>query len=175
MDAIVEVGSEAPEIALPDLHGRVHRLSEERGRVVAIVFWSAECPWSKRGDEHIHNQEVPWVWGEGALLWRVASNETESLEVLQAVSEERSLAPVLLDPDQEAADLYGARTTPHVYVIDGEGILRYQGALNDGDWRDPQPERSYLVDGVLAALNGDSPEPVETPGRGCTIVRHSPK
>ncbi len=174
MDSVAEIGSHAPVFGLRDLEGEVHRLGDGRGGVVVLNFWSAECPWSERGDEQIRNLEVPWEWGRQAVLWRIASNATEPEETLRRASASRNVAPVLVDPEQEVADLYGALTTPHIFIIDGEGILRYEGALNDANWRDPEPEKSYLLTGVQAALEGRSPEPAKTPGRGCTIVRHQP-
>jgi peroxiredoxin len=172
MDSVAEIGFPAPEFALDDLAGVTHRLKDMRGRVVVLNFWSAECPWSARGDERIHDLEVPWQWGREAVLWRVASNANEPVAALRRASAARNAAPVLHDPAQQVADLYGAVTTPHIFIIGEDGILRYKGALNDASWRDPEPDHSYLLAGVKAALEGRSPAPAETPGRGCTVVRY---
>ncbi len=172
MDAVATVGETAPAFNLEDLDGNQHSLEEAAGQVVALTFWSAECPWSRKADEYIAEQGLEADWGSAVHHWRIASNVNEEVQALNNAADEREVEPVLIDPDHEVADMYGAKTTPHVFVIDAEGILRYAGALNDATWREPDPTRNYLAEAVEAARQGQSPEPAETPGRGCTIVRY---
>lgn len=169
MDAVAEVGKDAPEFHLEDLDGEEYRLEDARDQIVVLNFWSAECPWAEKGDQALAAMDVDW--GREALLWRIASNVNESPEKLREEARERGVEPVLIDEGHEVADLYGAVTTPHVYVIDRQGVLRYKGAPNDAAFDDPQPERNYLGQALDAARRGQSPEPPETKGRGCTIVR----
>lgn len=173
MDAVAEVGEPAPEFSLQDLDGEQYQLQGARGQVVVLNFWSMECPWAEKGDEALAAMDVEW--GRDALLWRIASNVNEPREQLRDVALERGLEPVLRDPDHQVADRYGAVTTPHVYVIDPDGVLRYKGAPNDATFKDPEPENNYLERALNAASHGRSPNPPETDGRGCTIVRHSMK
>lgn len=170
MDAVAEVGDPAPSFDLQDLKGETYRLEDARGSLLVINFWSMECPWAKKGDEALAAMDVDW--GREALLWRVASNVDESLEELRAVAQERGVEPVLWDEDHAVADRYGAMTTPHVFVIDADGVLRYKGAPNDAGFDDPEPQRNYLEGALEAARRGESPDPPKTQGRGCTIVRH---
>lgn len=165
------IGAPAPGFELDDLQGRRHRLAEMHGRVLVLNFWSAECPWSERADEIL----VPLVsiWGDAVVLWPIASNATETTSQIKRTADEHGLNLVLLDPDHAVADLYGAVTTPHLFVIDPEGVLRYKGAPDDVNWQVSEPTRSYLQPAVEAAQRGQSPEPAETPAHGCTIVRYS--
>jgi hypothetical protein len=71
------------------------------------------------------------------------------------------------------ADLYQALTTPHVFVIDRDGILRYAGAVDDVSFRQRRPTRFYLDEAVEALLDGQLPAVAETPAYGCTIVREA--
>ena len=64
-------------------------------------------------------------------------------------------------------------TVRALFVIDPQGILRYQGALNDITFRRKTPTRHYLKDAVNALLRGESPEPAETSPYGCTIVYYA--
>lgn len=171
MDAVAEVGKTAPEFQLTDLKGEEYRVEEARDQVLVLNFWSAECPWAEKGDEALAAMDIEW--GQGALLWRIASNVNESTEQLRQVARARDVEPVLLDEDHKVADLYRAVTTPHVYVIDRQGVLRYKGAPNDAAFDDPEPEKNYLALALEAAREGRSPEPAETKGRGCTIVRQA--
>ena len=160
----------APEFVLPDLHGELHRPAEVRGQLLLINFWSAECPWSAQADEQLLTLREEW--GPEVVLWVVASNVNEDLESMREAARERGLPVVLRDEDQAVADRYGAQTTPHFFVIDGGGILRYTGALDDTTFRKRDPEQHYLADAVKALLEGGIPDTQETPGYGCTIVRH---
>jgi peroxiredoxin len=165
----LNVGSHAPDFELNDLAGRPHRLSRLSGSVVVLNFWSAECPWAERGDRLLAGASPGW--GPGVVVWRVASNANETPEQLQAAADGRGLEPVLLDLDQAVADLYGAATTPHLYVIDSEGVLRYRGAPDDVNWERKHPTRDYVDAAVRAALEGRSPDPATTPAFGCSLVR----
>jgi hypothetical protein len=92
--------------------------------------------------------------------------------MISQVARERRLPTVLLDRAQSVADQYFAQTTPHFFVIDQHGILRYQGAFDDLTFRQREPTRHYLVEAVAALLAGRLPDLQTTPAYGCTIVRY---
>ncbi|MFL7891152.1 MAG: redoxin domain-containing protein [Anaerolineales bacterium] len=162
----------APDFSLPDLEGDPHALHDYNGRIVILNFWSAECPWSQRSDEKIN--EYLEDWGSEVQYLPIASNANEDLELIRTQAASRQIPLILHDPDHQVADLYGADTTPHLFVIDQAGILRYQGALDDVKFRQPKPTLNYLHLAVEALLTGASPDPAETPAYGCTIVRNLP-
>lgn len=168
MDSVARVGQMAPDFALPDLDGAVYRLAEARGTIVVLVFWSADCPHSKRGDRLL--AEARTGWGSRVAVWWLAPNPNEAVERLGAAARRSGVGPVLLDGRQRVARMYAARTTPHVYVIDGDGVLRYAGALDDVGWRRPTPSRNYVAEAVQALLTGAVPDPAETPPFGCALV-----
>ena len=174
MDSVtpLPINQPAPEFSLPDLSGVHHRLEESRGRVVILNFWSAECPWVERADQELLSYLAGW--GEAVVLWSVASNTNEPDELLAQASAERGLPGVLRDEGHQVADLYGAQITPHLYVIDTQGVLRYQGALDDVSFRQREPNRFYLRQAVEAVLAGRHPQPAETTPYGCTLVRFVP-
>jgi peroxiredoxin len=101
----------------------------------------------------------------------IASNVNESVELLRRVAQERKLPLLLHDKHQLVADLYGAQTTPHLFVIDRQGILRYQGSYNDLTFRKRLPSRQYLNEAIEALLAGRQPELEQTTPYGCSIVR----
>jgi hypothetical protein len=76
-----------------------------------------------------------------------------------------------VDAQGQVADLYGAITTPHVFILDREGILRYQGAVDNITFRKREATHFFLQEAVEALLAGRLPQPAETPAYGCTIVR----
>jgi peroxiredoxin len=163
------VGETAPDFELKALNGRTHRLSNASGSVVVLNFWSVECPWAERGDELLLS--LLEDWGSEVLVWWIDSNVNETPDRMRAEAEARGVGPVLIDPDHAVADQYGAATTPHVYVIDGDGILRYRGAPDDVNWAQKEPKTDYLGPAVAAAREGRSPDPASTPAFGCSLVR----
>ena len=169
MDTMIPLDQVAPDFTLPDLVGISHRLSQERGRVVVLNFWSAECPWS----EHLDKYLASWLpaYGERVAWWSVAANASEAGGVLAQAAAQSGLPLVLLDAKQRVTDLYCAQATPHVFVIDAQGLLRYQGAPNDATFRRPSPSHHYLRQAVEAVLAGRRPNPGYTPPYGCAIVR----
>jgi len=169
---LLQVNQKAPDFTLLDLEGNSHSLRENRGIIVILNFWSAECPWSQRSDQKI--LEYLPDWGTAVKYLPVASNANENRELVISQVNTRKLPLMLHDPNHQVADLYGAITTPHLYVIDADGILRYQGAFNDVTFRQPTPTLNYLHLAVEALRAGSSPDPAETSAYGCAIVRALP-
>lgn len=161
----------APAFTLPDLQGRLYASHEFLDRLVVLNFWSAECPWSRRVDEALSN--LAPAWGDRVHWISIAPNANESLESIRDEAARRGLPLVLLDSQRDVAALYGAETTPHLFVIDPAGILRYQGAFDDVTFRQRSPTRSYLQEAVDALLAGGSPPVTSTPPYGCSIVTYS--
>lgn len=159
----------APDFSLSNLEGVPCRLSEQRGQIVVLVFWSAECPWSEQADQEI--LALLPAWGNQVAFWAVAANANESMELIQLIADERKLPVVLHDNYQEVTNLYDGQTTPHAFVIDRQGCLRYRGAVSDRTFRQRTATRLYLREAVEALLSGLLPDPAETSPYGCTIVR----
>ena len=166
----------APDFTLSDLNGNIHHLADYRGDVVILNFWSAECPWSERTDRELIPALTRWSTVSGndnvsrVILLSIAPNANEPSQTLAAAAGERGIPLVLLDADHQITEIYGAQTTPHLFVIDSAGILRYQGAFDDVTFRQRTPTRHYLKDAVDALLRGDAPDPSESPAYGCSIV-----
>ncbi len=110
-------------------------------------------------------------WGKGVALLSIAANRSESTEIMAEAVKKRRLPMVLIDAQQVVADLYNAQTTPHVFVIDQDGLLRYRGAVDDVTFRQRKPTRFFLDEAVEALINGHFPALTETPAYGCTIIR----
>ncbi len=167
----MEINQPAPDFELPDLAGRLHRLSDYRGRIVIVNFWSCECLHSERTDRAIMSMFVQWRDASRVAMLSIASNRNENAEALKTAAEARRLPTVLIDSLCFVADLYEAQTTPHVYVIDREGILRYRGSVDDMTFRKRIPTRFFLDEAVESLLEGHLPTLTESPAYGCTIVR----
>ncbi len=101
----------------------------------------------------------------------IAANRNESIQMLEEAAQARHIPKVLVDSKHIVADLYEAITTPHVFVLDYEGILRYRGAVDDVTFRQRPPISFFVKDAVEALLAGYLPGLNETPAYGCAIVR----
>ncbi len=165
----MDINQPVPDFELPDLDGDLHRLSQYRGKIVIVNFWSCECPHSERTDRAILSMLVQWR-GDVEML-SIASNRSEHAEALKTAADARRLPTVLHDADCFVADLFEAQTTPHVFVIDRDGILRYRGSVDDVTFRNRTPTRFFLDLAIESLLEGHLPALTETPAYGCAIVR----
>jgi peroxiredoxin len=169
MDPIINIGEEAPKFQLSDLKSKLTSLYDMQGWIVVLNFWSAECVWCERVDHELTALLNPWK-DQVKVLW-IASNANESHELIEKVAIERNLPTVLLDTHQVVANLYGAQTTPHFFVVDANGKLRYQGAWDDITFRQRVAKQVYLPQVVEALRYNREPAVTQTPPYGCVLVR----
>jgi peroxiredoxin len=169
MDPIISIGEQAPQFQLPDLKGSLYSLRDLLDRIVVVNFWSAECEWCERVDHELTSFLDPWK-DQVKVLW-IASNTNESGDLIKKVATDRNIPTVLLDADQQVADLYGAQTTPHFFVIDANGKLAYQGAWNDVTFRQRVATQVYVPLVIDALKRNLIPEVTQTPPYGCVLVR----
>ena len=165
----MQLNEPAPDFELPDLQGGCHKLSDFRGKIIIVNFWSAECPHSERTDRYLLT--LLENWGSEVVMLSIASNRNESAQMLAEAAESRRIPKLLIDSENIVADLYEAVTTPHAFLIDREGILRYRGAVDNITFRRRQATLFFLRDAVECLLHGRLPQLSETPAYGCTIVR----
>ena len=165
----MQVNDRAVDFELPDLHGELHKLSDYIGKIVILNFWSAECLHSERTDKYI--LALLEGWDGDVIVLPVASNANESAQMMTEAAQARGISQILVDSEHSVADLYEAITTPHVFVFDREGLLRYRGAVDDIAFRRREATQFFLRDAVEALRKGQPPLPGETPSYGCAIVR----
>jgi peroxiredoxin len=168
------IGDPAPDFALPDTDDTTWSLSDGDGApATVVVFTCNHCPYALAWQDRI--AQVARDYAErGVRVLAINANDAErypadSYEAMrQRVSAERWPMPYLRDESQEVARAYDARTTPHVFVLDSEGRLRYQGAP-DSDYDDPGQRAAWVRDALDAVLAGDEPPQAETNPVGCSI------
>jgi peroxiredoxin len=176
----MNINQPVPNFSLPNLDGNVINIQNYHGKIVIINFWSCECPHSERTDkaimamfmQHLHRAaDAVQVWQDEVVMFSIASNRNESIEDLKNVSTARRIPHVLLDAECQVANLFEAVTTPHIFVIDKNGTLAYQGAVDDVKFRQKTPTRFYLDEAIESLLAGRVPEIQESSAYGCAIVR----
>ncbi len=174
----VETGSPAPDFTLTDTNGQEHSLSDFEGKVVVLEWLNHGCPFVVR---HYESGNLPGLQqkytDEGVVWLSIVSSAPgkqgyNSPEKANQISEEKGAVPtaVLLDPTGEVGKAYDARTTPHMYVIDSEGVLVYQGAIDD----DPRGQKGddvtcYVSAAVDSTMAGEEVEVGTTKPYGCGV------
>jgi peroxiredoxin len=160
----------APDFVLPIVGGGRFSLTDWRGQIVVLTFWSADCPWSRRADVALVYRQLSWE-PKGVRILGIASNRNETEGQLRAEAQARHLKyPVVRDADQAIANLYGVKTTPHFFVVDRQSYVRYTGALDDVTRPGQKPSTIYLDEAVTALLANRSPNPPTTAPFGSPIV-----
>ncbi len=169
-----KVGGPAPALELPDTEGSVHTLPMPGEAPATVVLWTCNhCPYALGWHDRL--VEVGRDYGaRGVRFLAVNSNDAEryphdSLEAMrERVRDEDWPFPYLHDESQQAARDWAAQTTPHVYVLDADLLVRYEGAP-DADHMDPALDAAWLREALDAVLSGREVSRAETEPVGCSI------
>lgn len=165
------VGQPAPDFTLQDHEGRTHRLADYRGKIVVLEWTNPECPFVVRHYNARTMQRLAQTLAGDDFVW-LSINSTHHNRVEQTLESIQTYGlpfPVLQDQSGDVGRLYGARTTPHMYVIDAQGVLRYAGAIDD-DPRGRSENPDNYVQRAVAALRAAQPvDPSSTQAYGCTV------
>lgn len=175
---VLALGDALPkDLTLRDLAGKAHKLGDLRGKIVVLHFWSATCPWEVVAEPKINALATDYE-KKGVVVLGVAANAGEIGEAPDAkafADQDEAARPypklrkkvaevgvnhaILADHGAVLGKLLDGRTTPHLYVFDKEGVLRYTGALDDdGKGKSPERAANYVRNAVDALLDG---KPVE--------------
>ncbi|MEX2644432.1 MAG: redoxin domain-containing protein [Acetobacterales bacterium] len=133
------VGEPAPEFTAIDSQGQSRSLTDFRGKTVVLEWTNHDCPYVRKHYETGNMQALQKDATADGVVWlSVISSppgEQGHVEAAEAdrLTGSRNAAPtaVLLDPDSKVARAYAARVTPHMFVIDGQGTLRFMGGIDD--------------------------------------------
>jgi peroxiredoxin len=148
-----EIGQSAPNFELSDELGKAFSLSEFKGKIVVLEWFNKGCPFVKgrHGDQTMQKTYAKYA-GKGVVWLAIDSTANSKAEDDRVYAAEQLLAyPILLDPAGRAARAYGAKSTPHMFVIDRAGKVAYSGAIDD----DPggQKDKKTVTNHVAAAID----------------------
>lgn len=167
------VNDPAPRFALPALDGSEVDLDALRGKVVVLEWIATDCPYVAK--HHTSGRIAALVdafQGQGVVWLSIASGRAADPDRLRAaLGPMRIDNPVLLDRTGCVARRYVARTTPQVFVIDAEGVLRYSGAVDDDASRWSVGSTNYVELAVKALLAGDEVPVPSTLAYGSAVDR----
>ncbi len=174
------VGSPAPNFTATDSHGQTHTLSEYRGKYVVLEWHNRDCPYTHKHYVSGNMEALQKEWTAKDVVWfTVISSapgkqgyvtDAEENEYLQQMHADPTA--VLMDPEGKLGRLYDAKTTPEMYVIDPEGKLIYEGAIDNRpttDVSDIKGADNYLSDALTEAMAGKPVEHPYTRSYGCSV------
>ena len=178
--ADVGIGQPAPDFNLTDTSGAAHKLSDYKGKFVVLEWTNPDCPFVKKhyGSGNMQGLQKE-LTGKGAV-WLSINSSAEGKQgnypsdKWQEIIKERGIAStaVLLDPDGKVGKEYGAKTTPHMFMVSPEGSLIYEGAIDDTPSTDPgdiASAKNYVKAAFEEASSGKPVTEAATQSYGCSV------
>ncbi len=170
----IAVGANAPAFSLVNAaDGKTVAMKPADGNLKVVVFTCNGCPYAKAFEPRIIELAKQFQ-SKGVKFYAVNPNDdaqydVETLANMKSRAAEKEYPfPYLKDGDSKVAAAYGARVTPHVYVVDGNGVVRYKGYVDDSA-KPADRKTTGLTDALGALLNGRDVANNDTRAFGCTI------
>lgn len=178
--ADVNIGETAPDFTLTDTNGKEQSLSSYKGKFVVLEWLNHDCPFVHKHYDGGNMQALQKEFTAKDVVWLSINSSAEgkegyySAEKSNELTAEKGAAPtaVLLDSNGKVGKQYGAKTTPHMYVVDPQGILIYQGSIDDkasADSADIATSKNYVKQALDEALAGKAVSESSTKSYGCSV------
>ena len=178
--AAPSVGQQAPDFTLTDTSGKTVRLSDFKGKLVVLEWFNPGCPYVRKHYNSANMQGTQKeTAGKGVVWLAINSTEKASYDYLAAAQlaswvTEQKAAPTqtLMDEEGTVGKAYGARTTPHMYIVNPQGMLIYAGGIDSIPSSRPEDIKTavnYVKQGVREALAGQPISNATTRPYGCSI------
>jgi len=178
--AALQIGQVAPDFTATSSKGDPIHLSEYRGKTVVLEWTNADCPYTHKHYASGNMQAMQALAQKNGIVWLTVISSAPGKQgyvngpAADALTQSRSAQPtaVLLDPTGTVGRLYDAKTTPHMFVIDKDGTLKYMGGIDSlatTSEEDIARAEPYLKEAMLAVAAGQpAPHPVTKP-YGCSV------
>src|ERR1700723_859009 len=178
--AAPQLGQSAPDFTAVDSKGDSIHLSEYRGKTVVLEWTNADCPYTRKHYSSGNMQSVQALAQKNGVVWLTVISSAPGKQgyvngpAADALTQSRGAFPtaVLLDSSGTVGRLYGAKTTPHMFVIDKDGALQYMGGIDSiatADVGDIAKAEPYLKEAMLAVVQGNPVAHPVTKPYGCSV------
>jgi alkyl hydroperoxide reductase subunit AhpC len=175
-----QIGQPAPDFSVTDSKGATRSLSQYRGKTVVLEWTNADCPFTRKHYSSGNMQATQTLAEKNGVIWLsvISSAPGKQGYVSGPAADELTVSrgakptAVLLDPRGEVGRLYGAKTTPHMFVIDKNGALQYMGGIDSiatADVADIARAEPYLKEAMLAVNQGEPVAHPVTRPYGCAV------
>ena len=181
LTAAPQIGQPAPDFTLTDTQGNEHSLSDFRGQTVILEWTNHDCPFvvkhygpgNMQDQQRLARNEHDAVW-LSIISSRPGAQGHVSPEEADELTASRDAYPsaVLIDEPGDVGRAYDARVTPHMYIIDADGILRYMGGIDSNPSRNPEdiPDATqYVVVALEQMAAGEEITEAVTRPYGCSV------
>ena len=175
-----QIGRPAPDFTGTDSKGSSVSLSQFRGKTVVLEWTNADCPYTRKHYTSGNMQSLQALAQKNGVVWLTVISSAPGKQgyvngpAADALTQSRGAVPtaVLLDPSGTVGRLYGAKTTPHMFVIDKNGALQYMGGIDSiatADAGDIPHAEPYLKEAMLAVTQGSPVAHAVTKPYGCSV------
>jgi len=175
-----KVGSAAPNFTLNDSNGVVHTLAQHKGSLVVLEWFNSGCPFVLKHYEAGNMQKLQKDYTAKDVVWLSVVSSAPGkqgsgtpAEHNAKIAEWKSVpSAFLIDENGKVGSAYGARTTPHMFVINKEGVLVYAGAIDDKPstkGSDIATSKNYVTTALDELISGKSVTTASTEPYGCSI------
>lgn len=178
--AAPKIGEKAPDFTLTDTNGKAHKLSGFAGKTVVLEWLNHDCPFVKKHYDSNNMQKLQKEYTGKGVVWLSVNSSAPGKQgnfppdKANALTKEKNASPtaVLLDPDGKVGKSYGAKTTPHMYVIDAKGLLVYAGGIDDKpstETSDVAGAKNFVAQALNEVLAGKAVSQSATTPYGCSV------
>ena len=176
----VKVGDAAPDFTGTDSHGQTHKLSDYRGKFVVLEWHNNGCPFTKKHYESGNMQNLQKEWTGKGVVWLTMISSATGTQGYVTADEENAYmqrmhavpTAAILDPTGQIGHLYSAKTTPHMFIINPQGQLIYNGAIDDKattEASDISGAKNYVSEALQEAMGGQAVAVANTRPYGCSV------
>lgn len=163
-----KVGVSAPQFNLKDQAGTAHSLSQYKGKVVVLEWTNPTCPFVVKHYERDTMTQLAAV--HPGVVWLTINSSHYTTDAKNKVWAQREgVRYVLNDASGEVGRRYGAKTTPQMFVINAEGVLVYQGAIDDNPYFDDRKSVNYVAEALKDLAAKRPVQKAETRPYGCSV------
>ncbi len=175
----LDTGAPAPDFTLPGLEKET-KLSELKGKIVVLEWLNHGCPFVKKHYGTENMQALQKKYTEKGVVWLsvISSAAGKQGHVdrngarTEKASSRSAASDILLDPVGKVGQLYGAKTTPHMFVIGRDGLVAYQGAIDDRsnlDWAAVKGAKNFVAQALDELLDAKRVSMPTTKAYGCAV------
>lgn len=175
----LETGQPAPDFTLKGIKGEM-KLSDLKGKLVVLEWLNHGCPFVRKHYDTGNMQALQKKFSDKGIVWySVVSSAPgkqgyadEKGAQKERAENKSNATDILLDPTGKVGKLYGAKTTPHMYIIDKNGVLVYQGAIDDKadtDHNSIASAKNYVTNALDEVMTGKKVTAHTTRAYGCAV------
>ena len=174
-------GEKAPDFSEVDAAGETRSLQDYQGQWLVLEWFNKDCPYVRKHygsgnmqalQEKYTDKGISWLTVISSAKGKQGYLEPAQAQEVAASHDLNASAPFLLDSDGSMGRAYGAKTTPHMFIINPEGVVVYAGAIDDNDSANPaviQKSSNYVATALDAALAGNAIQVASSRAYGCSV------